>query len=855
MVSIESLREQTVDVSYSKDSLDAPVEYSATDTMIYDFTNELVHLYGDASVNYQTISLKADYIVLNWATNTVTAEGTRDSLGRLQKIPEFSDGDQAFKANKMRYNFTTQKGVIYDATSQYNDMYIHGTKAKFSGKGVDSTEYEQCIYSQDALFTTCNHPNPHFGIRSKKQKVIPNKIAVVGPSNLEIGNVPTPLWLPFGFFPLAQGNRSGLIFPQDYEYSDQWGFGLKGVGYYFAINDKVNLTILTDFYLKRSWGITLSSQYKRRYKYNGQLTLGYSDRRQEETGTTIIGSQKSYSITWNHNQDAKAHPTRKLNGTVNIQTNDYQSLNNNDYRNVTQNQLTSNITFSKTFPGRPYTFSASMNHSQNTTTGAMDISFPQLNFNMQRIYPFKRKERIGKEKWYEKFSLQYKGEAKNRFLTTDSLLFTQQTLDEAQYGVRHTLNSGASFRLLKYFNVSPNANYKEIWYFNTIQKELDPTLQLRFDTTYNDIDGSFVIDTTVTDYGTLNEITEFGLKPLRLYDASVTINTQLFGTLLFKRGPIRGIRHVMKPSISFAYEPDYTNEDLGYFDYVQADTRDTFLTRYDIYENGIYNRPSTAGKRMAITYGLNNIFEAKVFSKRDSTDRKIKLFDNIRINGDYNFAKDSLQFSPVRMAGTARFFNGITNLNLSANFDPYVERDGVQLNTLLWDTDKKLLRFTDANATISTNMSIAQIKKIFNKDNKKPGNKKEEQATNNQNSGPQLADFFQTFRLTHHLTFSWRKNSQEDTVLIATNNLRLNGSIPISEHWNVRLGSIGYDFKTQRITYPDLGIYRDLHCWEMGLDWQPLRGTYTFFIRVKPSSLDFLKLPYQKNNADALSGF
>ncbi len=844
-------------IKYSKDSLDAPINYTARDSMILDIKNQKVHLYGSAVVTYTTLELKADYIVFDWGNNIVEAEGLPDSLGNISGSPVFKESDQTFNAKRIRYNFQTKKGLVYEATTQEKDLYVLGKVGKMHSKNESRGQTEDYIYSENAIFTTCDHPEPHFGIRSKKQKVVPGKVVVVGPSNLEVGGVPTPLWLPFGFFPLKKGDRTGLIFPRDYEFSDAWGFGLRNVGWYFPINDYMDLTVSGDIYTRGSWGLKLNSKYKKNYKFNGNLSLGYSDRVGEQRG--VPTSNKSFSVQWSHSQDPKAHPLNRFSGSVNIQSNNYQSINNNDFADKYQNTFTSNVNYSRLFPDKPFTFSASMSHSQNTQTRQVDINLPTVDFQLRRIYPFKRKEGIGKDKWYEKISLQYAANARNRFVATDTTLFTQQTLDDAQFGVKHTANTNASFQLLKFFNVTPGVNYKEIWYFDQVQKELDPTLVV--DTTFvfldpNDPDSTMILDTV--SYGTIEELKVRGFSPLRLFNANISVSTQIFGVKKFSKGKIRGIRHIIKPSASFGYTPDYTDPSFGYFDYVDTDTRPEFNNpqRYDIFENGIYDRTPTGGKAMSLSYSLNNIFEAKVWSKRDSTEKNIKIFDNFRINGDYNFAADSFQLSRVRMDGTTRLFNGITTLSLNISLDPYAYdvENGRRINKFYWDTDRKILRFEFASLRFNTGLTIGKIKGIFaGEDKTKTSAKKPAQGLLSNES---LLDVFSEFRISHQLAFSgFSQPNGRDTFLVSTNSISMNGRIKLTEKWNLRVGNISYDFKLKRLVYPDIGFYRNLHCWELGVDWQPTNGTYSFYLHVKPGTLDFIKVPYQRGNQDAFGGF
>ncbi|MBK7872972.1 MAG: hypothetical protein IPJ74_21035 [Saprospiraceae bacterium] len=496
-------------IKYSQDSLDAQVDYGSNDSMYLDVRNRKVYLWGDAYANYTTISLKADYIVLDWATSIVTASGWPDSVGNMAGFPEFADGEQKFNADSMRYNFQTRKGVVYDVTTQQNDVVVKGTRSKFiSGEQIpgDTTRANDIVFSEGAIFTTCTADEPHFGIRSAKQKVIPNKLAVVGPSNLEIMGIPTPLWLPFGFFPLSKGRSTGLLFPSDYEYSDAWGFGLRDVGWFFPLGDNFNLAVRSNLYLKNRWGVTVASDYRKRYKFSGNLQLSVESLPTENAEGTIDRSMP-IRFTWSHRQDRAAHPSITLGGSINIQTSNFNSRVNNDAYSVLQNQLNSNFSFNKVWQDKPISFSAALNHSQNSLTRTVNLTFPNLQFLTQTLYPFKKKERTGQEKWYESVTLRYTADARSAFTTADTTLFTKEMFENGQYGMRQTATSGTSFKLFKFFNLNPGVNFEEVWYFNTLRKEFDPTIVIGDSTLVFNPDSTlsrYVYDTLR--YGTLNTL-------------------------------------------------------------------------------------------------------------------------------------------------------------------------------------------------------------------------------------------------------------------------------------------------------------------------------------------------------------
>ncbi len=576
-------------------------------------------------------------------------------------------------ANRLRYNFKTRKGIIYQDRTTQGDLFIHGEKTKFVGAPPEDSTQNDVIYNSGALITTCNAEEPHFGIRSSKIKVIPNKLAVVGPSNLEIMGVPTPIWLPFGFFPVTSSRRSGLIFPKDYEYSDAWGFGLRDIGYYFPINEYVDAKVLGDIYFNGSWSLGVSSTYRKRYAYSGSINIGYSNRKTPVADALKPSVQRSFSIRISHNQDPKANPYRSLGGSINIQTNDYQSLNRNDANSVLTSVYTSNFSWSRRFPDKPYSLSISLNHSQNTQTKQITIDAPNVDFRLNRIYPFKSKTSVGKEKWYEKIGFQYSGNAKSKFATTDSTIFTPQMWNDAQYGVQHRANADLNFTALKYFHFTPSVNYEETWFFKTQDKtfSFDPDTDIRQDTIFDQMGNMIIVPDTVS-YGHVDPSTQYGFTPFRKFSSGVSMTTQIFGMLPFQKGWkgwLRGIRHTLKPSLSFNYSPDIFN---AFRDSVQYDIRKpNSFQQYSILENGVYPASFSTGKQMTLGYSLNNIFEAKYFSKRDSTVKKLKLFDNIIVSGNYNFAADSFQFSPVNINGTTRLFKGASTLTFSAVYDFY----------------------------------------------------------------------------------------------------------------------------------------------------------------------------------------
>ncbi|MEP6793805.1 MAG: putative LPS assembly protein LptD, partial [Saprospiraceae bacterium] len=456
-----------VNIVMSPDSLDAKVEYGSLDSNYLDNETHKVYLYGKAYVRYKELSIKADYIVVNLDSSIATAEGRLDSLGQLTGKPEFNMGSENFTAEKMRYNFKTRKGFISNVLTKENDLFVHGEVTKFVAGGADSLHQDDILYNEGALITTCTAEHPHYGIRASKVKTIPDKLAVIGPSHLEIFGVPTPLWLPFGFYPISNTRHAGLIFPKDYERSPTWGFGLRGLGYYFPIKDWADVQLTGDIYFNGSWGVNFNSNYVKKYKFRGNIDLGYSNRITEASDTYLNSKSKSFSIRLTHNQDPKSNPYQTIGGSINIQTNDYQSLNHNDAQSALTNTYSSNFNYSRIFPNKPYSLTASFNHSQNTRSHIVTINAPDLNFRLNRIYPFKSKKKSGPDQWYEKIAFQYSGSGRSQIIGTDTSLFDRSTWANAQWGAQHHASANVNFNVLKYFNFTPSIDYGETWFFKT----------------------------------------------------------------------------------------------------------------------------------------------------------------------------------------------------------------------------------------------------------------------------------------------------------------------------------------------------------------------------------------------------
>jgi LptD protein len=859
--SLDSLNESTTTdsidatVLYSKDGLDAIVDYGADDSLIFNSVENHVYLYKNAFVNYTKLKLIADYIDIDLSKNIAIATGLKDSAGIEKGLPNFDDGEQKFVAHKMRYNFKTKQGKVYDVTTKQNDLFVLSKEMKFVDKGLeDSTQKDQILYGKGAIFTTCDDPHPHYGVRSAKQKIIANKMIVVGPSNIMIGDVPTPIWLPFGFFPIKKLATKGLILPRDYENSPQLGFGLRNVGYYFPINDNLDAKVIGDIYFNGSWAAGVETRFKKIYQYDGNARFAYSKQLIENEFATKT-PRTSIQLVLNYTQDSKANPYSTISAGINIQTNSFNSRVNNDYRSVSQNTFYSNASYQRRFQDKPYSLSVGMSSNVNSESRTADISFPNADFNMQQIFPFQLKKRIGDERWFEKLTFRYQANLQNAATVPDSLLFSAEVIRKSRFGIRHTSGISVPFRVFKYFNLSANVNYNENWYVKAQNRTFDATNNLiRVDTIWNINRSEYKLDSVITRYGKADTLLKSGFFRSPTMDASISLNTRIFATLQFKKGFLRGLRYTMNPSLSLNFSPDYLAES-GYFGgnwkKIKTDSRPQFNEGYyNVFDGNIQGYQPQSGKVMGIGFGLNNIIEGKYFSKRDSSFKKFKIFDNITLGSSYNIVADSFKLSPFSGGGVTRIFNGLSNLQLQFELNPYrLNQDNTLNKEYLYNSTGKLVRLSNLEIRLNTGITVKELIRSLR-------GKKEENISptpsNTKQESDKLDEFINAFRFYHNVVFSFKNLYDKDTFYTSTHAISTQGTLQLSRNWRVSVRQIGYDFISEQITYPDFEFYRNLHCWEFGMNWQPQRNTFSVFLRVKVgSTLDFIQIPYGRNNIDS----
>jgi len=728
---------------------------------------------------------------------------------------------------------------------------VLGSKTKFVSKDADTTSTADQIYNKNAVITTCTNPIPHYGIRSRKLKVVPNRLAVAGFSQLELAGIPTPVVLPFGFYPLVDGLSSGLIFPADFDVNPQLGIGMRGVGYYFPISDYIDLTVTGDIYTRGTHRITLLSNFKKRYKYSGSVTLRYANNRVENPEEQRTVSNKGFGIKITRTQDTKAHPYRTISGSIDISTGDFYSTNFNDFNNATKQQYSSSFNYRNTLPGTPFTINVGLAHNQNTRTGTMNITLPDAKLTMKTIYPFKSKIPSTTEKWYEKINIGGSSAFKAFVSTADSTLFTQQTLDDLQTGMYNTATMSASFKALKYFNVVPSIKTDQYLFAKTLEKnefsQID-TLRVEFD---QDSMPTVFFDTT---YAVMDDFVA-GFDALHNVNMGFSVNTQIFGTKTWSKGWLRGIRHTMRPNVSFNYSPST-------LDRLRVDTlennpdvlADDETISYNPFAGGIYSA-NPRGESKSINFSLVNNFEGKYYSKKDSTEKKFKLFREIRMNTGYNFAADSIKWRPLTITGNTKLTK-YTTLQANASYNFYIKKNGRLSKETVLDAKKRPFEFDRLTVTLSTNFTFKDIFNIFK--GKKKGD--EEPTGNPANRGGRaskipttLLGTIDNFKVGHRFVFNYENQEVgSDTLKVTSHVLTLQGKVQLTPKWSVSVQNIQYNIKASKFEYPAFTISRDLHCWNMNISWYPSSSVYNFFIGVKSSNLSFLKYNYGGQNFNNL---
>ena len=802
-----------------KEILESIITHSADSLIRQDVKNNKIILFKNAHVTYKDIDLTAGFIEINNNNNIVIAKGIKDSVGVYSQLPVFKQGSDETTQDSIEFNFKTEKAKIFGLRTEQQGVIIKGE--------VTKKENDSVIYVRNIKFTTSKKEHPDFYIRTNKAKIIPNKKLIIGLSNLVITDVPTPLFLPFAYIPLNKGASSGFLMPSWGQNNTQ-GYFLQNGGYYFAISDYFDLALLGDVYTNGSWGFRTESNYAVRYKFSGNFSFRYENLINSLRGFPDYSRTTNYNIRWSHSQDAHASPNSRFSASVNLGSSKYyrESLNEYNTNSFLNNTLSSSISYSKTFVGTPFNMSLSVTHSQNTNTNAITMALPSLQINMERIYPFSSKTGA-KTNAFQKIGLSYNLTGDNRINTSDQYFFKKEMFRTAKSGIQQNAGLSTNMKVLKYFTLSPSASLREVWYFDKISKTYNPSL--------NEIQ----VDTLK------------GFNAFRDYSAAVSLSTTIYGVKNFKRGRLKSIRHVMRPTVSYGYRPDFSY----YYQKVQrsADPNDVIL--YSQFDNGIYGAPSR-GLSNSLNFALSNTLEAKVMSK-DSTKtepEKITLINNLNLSTSYNIAADSLKWSPVALSAGTDFFNKKLNLNLNATLDPYaLAPNGQKINKFNIDAGGGLFRVTNAGLSMNYSFSSSKDKKQKDKQDNQSQNNSDGIFGENLNVSNNLndnqpektkkaklynANFPWTLRIAYTINYS--NYSRENTI--SSNSLMFSGDVDLTPKWKVGVSS-GYDFKNHGFSYTQLRFSRDLDSWKLNFNWVPfgVRQTYYFYIGVKSSVLSDLK--------------
>ncbi|MBQ2387153.1 MAG: LPS-assembly protein LptD [Bacteroidales bacterium] len=797
--------------------LDARIDYSAEDSLTFFLDNKDVFLYNKAKIDYDKMKLESGFMTVNFDTKMLFAEGVKDSTDTISQAPIFKEGNAEYKSKELKYNFDTKQGLISNVFTKESDGYLHGEKVK---KKDDRT-----MYISSGMFTTCdNEDHPHFGISFSKAKAITDDKIVTGPAWFSLMEIPLPVGIPFAYFPFTDGKKSGFLMPS-YGNAANRGYYLRNIGWYFAINDYIDLALRGDIYTNLSYALNISSSYVKRYKYRGSIEFRYEDNHTGLKNTPSYSSSSDFKFRWTHSQEAKSHPYRTFSANVNLVSSKFNQYTTNvsDYFN---NTTTSSIAFSTRF-GSAWSFTANLGESYNINSGAISLDLPSMTLSSIQFYPFRKKKSSGKRKWYEDISFSYRANLINTIDTYDSLLTSSDLIKNFRNGIMHSIPISSNVKILKHLNWTNSISYTERWYTNSISKTYNPETDL------------------------IDKDTIYGFIANRNANFTSSINTRLYGMFTFKKGFIKAVRHVINPSISFNYTPDFSEPSLGFYDfYTDKNGKRVYYSKT---ENGVFGSPPQ-GASGVISFSLGNNLEMKVPDKNDTVEgmRKIVLLEAFNISSGYDLARDSVNWQPLRLTARTTLFKKLL-INFSAAYTPYVlDSNGVLTNQLLWNKERRL--FKKQNAQWTLNMSWNLNSKANNSqttgDYHSPTEMQYSPFSNPNEILSDHVDFSIPWNLTLGVNYSRLSSYIVSIAGYQTNQsatLTARGDLNLTEKWKIGFSS-GYDFINKDFTYTSIDFYRDLHCWEMRMNWIPFgpRQGWNFSISVKAPMLQDLK--YEKRN-------
>ncbi|MFA9214997.1 MAG: putative LPS assembly protein LptD [Candidatus Methylacidiphilales bacterium] len=800
------------------------VKYTAKDSIAFVDSVRMLDLYGDAKVFYEDLNNRSEHITIDLNRNTISSLGKIDSLGTLIGAPEFKQGANDYKAVKITYNYVTKKGYLKEFKTKEGEGFVKGANVK--------RDPENNFYIDGAYYTTCDAEHPHFYIGSRKIKVIPGKKLITGPANFVIEGIQTPLFLPFGIFPLKRGQQSGVIIPQ-YGIDAQRGPNLRGGGYYFGLGERFDLTLTGDIFTNFSWLLNVKSNYRTRYRYNGLVNVMFGNNKFGNPDDASYNEQSTYSIGWNHAMDFKARPFTTFSASVNFVSSNFYSQ--NAQRSATQFNSTSNssISFSRGFKNGKYNLSTTARVDQNLQTRTISATLPNIAFTVAAFNPFKPKNKVTAEYWYEQINMSYSTSFNNSFTTTDTTLFRSREsgawtkfIDTTfRYGITHNLPINTSFKLFKFYVLSVNANYNETWAPTTIRKE-------------------FINNEVKT-----RLVSEFGRW--FTFSTGASLSTKWYGILAFKKGKIAAIRHVADPNLGFSYTPDFSEKMWGFYQEVKMDSTGK-MQKYSIFESSYGGAPGQ-GKLGNITFGLNNNLELKLRTGKDTAmkETKVKLLESFSFSGAYNIFADSLNLSTISINGRTTLFKTLA-VNAYATLDPYqniIVKQGAterlqRVNQYYFENNGNFGKITNANLNFGYSLSQATFE----------GKKKRKEERKKENDKWGYNNYELPWSLSLNYAIQYQANSFTDlskTAYVQT--LGFSGNVTVTKGWSFGYSS-GYDFVNKKIASLFIDLKRDLHCWQFTFSWSPIApGGFSFFnfqINPKSSVLQELKLPKRKDYFD-----
>lgn len=857
----DSLYKDTV--RKSKSALEEPVSYSAKDSITFDYTNSRAHLFGGSQVNYQNLQLTADDISLSLDSSLVHASGRPDSTGAIQGKPLFKQGEDEYEPDRISYNFKTRKAFISNVYTQEGEGFMQSREGKRDSSGV--------MYVQNGKYTTCDAEHPHFYVSLTRAKMHPGKNVIFGPAYLVVEDVPLPLAIPYGFFPFSSSYKSGFIMPT---YGDETtrGFYLRDGGYYFAINDKVDLKVLGEFYTKGSWGLSAQTNYKKRYRFGGNFYFSYQNTKEGEKNMPDYSVSKSFKLTWSHRQDAKANPTQTFSASVNFATSSYERNNLTSMYNpesYTQSTRTSSVSYSKSFSKVGLTLSGTFNLSQNMRDSSISVTLPTLSISQSRFNPFKRKKAAGQERWYEKIAMSYTGTLANSINTKEDKLFHSSLVKDWRNGMRHQVPISASFSVLNYINVTPSFTFTDRMYTHKVMQGWD------------------------TERQDVQRDTVYGFYNVYNYNMSISANTKLYGMYRpmpwFGGKKIAAIRHVFTPTVSFSYAPDFSQSRFGFYDsYVKTDANGNVSTvRYSPFSGMMYG---TVGQGMtgSVTMDVANNIEMKVRTDKDSTGyRKISLIDELGGSLSYNMAAKRRPWSDLNLRARIKLTKKYT-YSMNAVFATYAYEKDENGRVYVGDHTEwsrgRFGRFQGTAQNISYPITNETFRKLFGKkhrtttsddeldeeldedeetdptmQNVDPDRKKGKTGANQESNGDVDEDGYLKFSLPWSINIGYGVTIRENTQgrfndkrmrypYKLSHTLNLSGNIRISEGWNINFSS-GYDFNMHKLSMTTASLSRDLHCFQMSCSMVISPYTsYNFTFACKAGTLaDALKWKKQSS--------